>query len=263
MTSEDAAAETCPKCGYLRRPTDTAAPGECPRCGVIYEKYRQRQARFAAGTRIAGVDAGFEPQPGWRESLWHAVWAQPERPDPVVFAGGLAALAGSIVWGLWFVLQRWNSLAIGESFLHRVDLPFHEFGHLLFRPFGEWMMFLGGSLFQCLLPLIPGAYFLFWQRQPLSAAICLWWCGQNFIDLAPYIGDAREMALPLTGEWSDEVAALRAARHDWHNILAPLGWLPYDHTLGRLAKLIGSALMLLSWAWAGRLLRLQWQALRR
>jgi hypothetical protein len=255
------APEPCPKCGHVRTATDLAAAGECPRCGVIYDKYRARQERFAANTRVAGVDGDFVPQSTLREQLLAALWDMPGQVDRNVFHGNLVAYAGTVAWGAWFILQRWNSLAIGASFMHRVNLPFHEFGHILFRPFGEWMMFLGGSLFQCILPLIPGVYFLLWRRQPFSAAICLWWCGQNFIDVAPYIGDATDMALPLTGEWNDEIASFRAYRHDWHNILEPLGCLPYDHTIGHLAKIIGSAVMLLSWAWGGRLLWKQKQTL--
>ncbi|MDR3419241.1 MAG: hypothetical protein P4L83_23940 [Nevskia sp.] len=230
---------------------------------MIYEKYRQHQERFAAKTRFVtgAVDglAGAEMPPPAR--LLSALWEMPLRADPVVVYGSLATLAISVVWGLWFILQPWNSLAIGQSFLHRANLPFHEFGHVLFRPFGQWFMFLGGSLFQCLLPLLLAGYFVFRQRQPFSASVCLWWCGQNFIDLAPYIGDARLMALPLTGEWSDEIAAVREFRHDWHNILAPLGWLPYDHALARLSKTVGTVLMVLAWAWGGLLVAKQWRRL--
>lgn len=31
----------CPKCGYTRRPTDTAPDYECPKCGVVYAKVAQ------------------------------------------------------------------------------------------------------------------------------------------------------------------------------------------------------------------------------
>lgn len=253
----NAPAEPCPKCGHRRLESEAGPAGECPRCGVIYEKYRARQARFDAGTRILAVDgepvagAPVEPDASLRALLLHL----PERYDPLVFWGSALALAGSIAWGLWFMFQPLTGLGIGSSFLHRADLPFHEFGHVLFRPFGDWLMFLGGSLFQCLLPLILAAYFLRWQRQPFSAAICLWWCGQNCIDVAPYIADARAMALPLVGEWSDEMVSIRDLRHDWHNILLPLHWLPYDHALAMTAKLVGSLLMVMSWTWGGLLLR--------
>lgn len=249
----------CPKCGYQRRDTDSAPPGECPSCGVIYEKFLARQAQFAAGTRIEGVYTGYAAEPSLRQQLWADLWTLPETVDPVVLGGQLIVWGGSVVWGLWLILHHWNSTAVLESFLHRVNLPFHEFGHLLFRPFGQWMMYLGGSLFQILLPLLIAGYFLWRQRQPFSASVCLWWCAQNFVDVAPYVGDATNMFLPLTGEWSDDIVDVRAYRHDWHNILEPLGWLPYDHRLAVLCKATGVVLMVLAWAWGAMLLRRQWE----
>ena len=40
---------TCPKCGYVRQPTDTAPDYECPKCKIIYSKFdpaaeKRRQA---------------------------------------------------------------------------------------------------------------------------------------------------------------------------------------------------------------------------
>ena len=34
---------TCPKCRYIRKPTDTAPDYECPNCGVIYAKFGPEQ----------------------------------------------------------------------------------------------------------------------------------------------------------------------------------------------------------------------------
>ncbi len=49
------------------------------------------------------------------------------------------------------------------SFLDNVDLPIHEFGHILFRILGEFMGIAGGSLFQVIFPLVFVGYFV-WQR---------------------------------------------------------------------------------------------------
>lgn len=38
---------TCPKCGYVRQPQDTAPEYQCPQCQVIYEKYLLHQKRVA------------------------------------------------------------------------------------------------------------------------------------------------------------------------------------------------------------------------
>ncbi|WP_370306240.1 zinc ribbon domain-containing protein [Sinimarinibacterium flocculans] len=252
--------DPCPKCAYLRRPEDASAPGECPRCGVYYEKFLQRRARVAMAAEHAAERAQFA-QPPWRARLWGALWYTPERVDQTAFVGRCLVLAAIVVWGVWFIAQPVAEGRVMYSFLHNVDLAFHEFGHLLFMPFGEWMMFLGGSLFQCLLPLMLAAYFVFRQHQPFSAAVCLWWCGQNVIDVAPYIADARALALPLIGEWSEEMAQARALRHDWHNLLAAVGALHLDRSLAGLAQMTGALLMLTSWVWGALLLRLQYRQL--
>lgn len=43
----------CPKCGYVRRPEDTAPAYECPACGVVYAKAR----RVAAPLAVEAVSA--------------------------------------------------------------------------------------------------------------------------------------------------------------------------------------------------------------
>jgi hypothetical protein len=48
-----------------------------------------------------------------------------------------------------------------DSFLHLPNLVFHEAGHLLMLPFGQFMSVLGGSLFQLLVPLMCAGAFVF------------------------------------------------------------------------------------------------------
>ena len=38
----------CPKCGYQRKPTDTAPDWQCARCGVAYTKYKPPSQDVAA-----------------------------------------------------------------------------------------------------------------------------------------------------------------------------------------------------------------------
>jgi hypothetical protein len=92
--------------------------------------------------------------------------------------------------------------------LDYVNLPFHEAGHILFSPFGETLHILGGTLGQLLVPAILVGYFILKQRQPFAAALCLWWFGENFVNIARYMADARELALPLVG----------GGDHDWNEL---------------------------------------------
>ena len=68
---------------------------------------------------------------------------------------------------------------LGGSFLHLVNLPFHEAGHVLFSPFGQFMMTLGGSLLQVAVPIVCAVVFLTKTRDPFAASAAAWWAGQN------------------------------------------------------------------------------------
>ncbi len=82
--------------------------------------------------------------------------------------------------------------------LDALDLAIHEGGHVFFGIFGEFMGFLGGTLFQLLVPLTFLLYFL--QRHDrFAAAVVLWWIGQNLWNISVYVKDARSMELPLVG----------------------------------------------------------------
>ncbi|MEO8077173.1 MAG: hypothetical protein ABI818_12650 [Acidobacteriota bacterium] len=152
-----------------------------------------------------------------------------------------AALAGLAVW-TWQLARMGG--AVMESVLHLPDLVFHEAGHVLLGVFGHFIGVLGGSLFQVALPLILAVVFLK-QRDQFGAAVCTWWAGQNLLDLAPYISDARALQLVLLGgKTGAEVEG-----HDWEYLLTELGWLHRDHTLGLAAYWLGLAMMLGALVW--------------
>ncbi len=123
--------------------------------------------------------------------------------------------------------------------LNDIDTAIHEFGHMLFMPFGipifgRTMVILGGSLFQVAFPLIFVAYFLRkradgWRRDPYAAMICLWWTAINILDVAIYCNDARAGQLMLlngqTGQESDG--------HDWNNLLTTWHLLQQDTIIAR------------------------------
>lgn len=123
----------------------------------------------------------------------------------------------------------------GGSFMDSVDLPIHETGHLVFAPFGEFMQFLGGTLFQLIMPSLFAAYFL--RRKDHHAASCVvWWLGQNCWNISVYARDARAEMLPLVG----------GGEHDWAYMLGRFGWLPYDQAIGRAIWWAGVLLYLLA-----------------
>lgn len=116
------------------------------------------------------------------------------------------------------ILFIWQGVAAGGrgDWFHPINLAFHEAGHIVFAPLGIFVGMLGGSLFQCLVPLFFAAAFLK-RREPMGLAFCLMWFGQNLIDVAVYIADARDMFLPLVTPGGGE------AIHDWNWLLSRLG----------------------------------------
>jgi len=153
---------------------------------------------------------------------------------------GRAILLAILMWWTWHVVPHpLDAERVVHSFLHLINLPFHEAGHVMFSPLGEFMSILGGSLLQILIPVVCAVAFA--RRDDwFGAAVCVWWAGENFVDLGPYIADARALQLPLIGgQTGAEVTG-----HDWEAILGRLGWLHLDHALGIAAHITGSVVMI-------------------
>jgi hypothetical protein len=119
--------------------------------------------------------------------------------------------------------------------LDSVDLAIHETGHLVFGPLGEVMGFLGGTLFQLILPVAFVTHFL-WRDDRYGAAVCLWWVGQNCWNISVYVADARAQVLPLVG----------GGEHDWAYLLDAAGWLSHDLAIARAVHAMGVLLFLVA-----------------
>lgn len=125
-------------------------------------------------------------------------------------------------------------------FLDRVNLVFHEAGHVLFALFGEFIGILGGSLMQVLIPAGIMAYFV-WHRQHYSAAVTLFWVAQSLFNVSVYVKDARVQVLPLLGG--------EDTLHDWNYILARLNLLRWDQALGNVVYAVGLVTLAVSVLW--------------
>jgi hypothetical protein len=150
-----------------------------------------------------------------------------------------------IALAVWTVsLLRTPLGGLMSSFMHVVNLPFHEAGHILFLPLGHFMTVFGGSLMQVLVPAVCAGAFFFKQEDPFGASVCVWWTGESLIDLAPYIDDARSLQLMLLGGPADEVEG-----HDWEAILTSLGWIHLDHRIASLVYYTGAIVMIGGLVW--------------
>ena len=125
-------------------------------------------------------------------------------------------------------------------FLDRVDLVFHEAGHVVFGVFGEFIGVLGGSLMQVLIPAGIVAYFV-WHRQQYSAAVTLFWVAQSLFNVSVYIKDARAQILPLLGG--------EDTLHDWNYILGRLSLLRWDQAVGNGVYTVGLVALAASVLW--------------
>jgi hypothetical protein len=179
-------------------------------------------------------------------------------PDPVIFGMKTALIVAISVWGLKLFFVPIEEA--GNNILHYVNLPFHEAGHIFFGLFGEFFTVLGGSLFQIIIPMICVVVLLLKTRDPFGASVALWWFGENFIDMAPYINDARSLQLMLLGGVTGKE---RPGFHDWENILGTLGLLPYDHIIAQSAMWFGLICMLFACSWAGCLIFKELSVLKR
>ncbi len=244
----------CPKCRYQRQTIDhNIHPDICPNCGIVYSKFiAKHSAENPAHDSEPEAETFIEREEviTLRQQLIAAFLYVPERIDAGAFWARVACLIAFAIWGGYFITGGVDWEKIGSSFMHLINLPFHEFGHILFMPFGEFMMILGGSLFQVLLPLALTCVFVFIQRDTFAGSITLWWCGQSFIDVSPYIADAEYRALPLVGGGGEE-------SHDWGNLLTMMDALDNTHAIANCSFGIGAILIIVALVWGGWILKLQ------
>ena len=197
----------CPRCQAA------SGPGllECTRCGVVFAKWARRVS---------------QPSPPLPSSVVSVEAEATAITDRLVWWGH-AGVLGVLVWLTWGLASTPFGPAIMESFLHLPDLIFHEAGHVLFSPLGRFMMVLGGSLFQLLVPVVVAGAMLR-ERQTFGATVAVWWAGQNLLDVAPYAADARALSLVLLGGRT----GAEVEGHDWEYILTSLDLLHLDRAIG-------------------------------
>lgn len=127
---------------------------------------------------------------------------------------------------LLFSISYWRGSWWG--FLDGVNLAFHEFGHLFFAWGGETLGFLGGTLFEMLLPLGFTIYFAI-KRQGFSAGVTLWWFFQTFPHTGRYMIDAEHQLLTLLG----------GGHHDWVFLFTRWGVKEHAVSIGIAVRTIG------------------------
>ncbi len=251
----------CPKCRYQRQATDEDDADVCPACGLIFSKWMKRQFN-APQPADTGGSLHTPPAAGLFKTAADALLHVDERINPFNFWGRVIVFVLFAIWGWRFIQMDFVShpAEINQSFMHNINLVFHEAGHIIFSPFGWLMTKLGGTLGQLLVPLIVMLAFLIKHHNNFGASIGLWWLGQNFIDCAPYIDDALDQGMLLLG---GVTGADRPGYHDWNSILGNFDVLEKHRLFATMADTMGTVLILLAIVWGGVILYRQYQNLDR
>lgn len=139
----------------------------------------------------------------------------------------------AVLLGVYFLFIAYAPLK--GSFLDLVDLPIHEFGHILFSRFGRFISVAGGSLFQLIMPAIFVGYF-WWNEKYYSAAIVLFWVGQSFLNIYVYAQDAVVMKLVLLGGLTGSEGSF----HDWNYLLTETGLIRSTKAIAGLIRFLGT-----------------------
>jgi hypothetical protein len=138
----------------------------------------------------------------------------------------------ALLLGMGYVGVRHLQDPAFQSIFKGLNLGLHEFGHYLFAPLGEFVQVAGGSLFQCLVPII--AIVMFRQQKDFFGIAIAWgWLSTNLFEVATYAADARAQELPLV---SPGAASGGDIIHDWNFMLDRLGWLQYDHAIAQMLR---------------------------
>jgi hypothetical protein len=169
-------------------------------------------AGLGSSTRTSG--ASFLATSGW-------AWIVPRAIVFLVLAiGDVRTLADD---------EHWNIFG-------GITLGIHEMGHVIFGPFGEWIMVAGGSFTQVAGPVI-AAILLARQRDRYGVAVVGTWLTYSLANLATYIGDATAQALPL-------VSLGDTAEHDWNYLLGTADLLRYDTRIATLVRDLAALVLL-------------------
>ncbi len=245
----------CPKCQHTPLPREQAFPAACPQCGVILAKVgqspRRRENDIPKRPRDDGPDLDIDTDDisSWTDLLLRV----PPRVDSLMFWARVALLAAFAIWGVVLIAQDVRTGEMGNSFIHRPLLIFHEAGHVLFMPFGNWLMVMGGTLGQLIMPAIMGVALLLKNRDPFGASIGLWLFGVSVMDVAPYMYDALDPQLMLLSGTTGEEGG-----HDWIYLFNSLGWLAKSQFIGLLTHKLGALVVLLALGWGAWVLKRQW-----
>jgi hypothetical protein len=220
----------CPKCKNTQ-----AAAARCFNCGLVFSKYFKYNPHQSSTKKK-------ETESKQTLDIDHLELIRTYRKNPNNYRAVKFALIALLTF---FTGQMLFAGINGETtivkVMHLIALPFHEAGHVLLRPAGQFISSLGGTLGQLIMPLICAYALWFKQQDSFGSMIAMWWFGQNFIDISPYIFDARAGQLPLLGGNFGHSSPY--GFHDWEYLLTETGLINADHTIASVSFGLGIVMM--------------------
>ncbi|MCD6050341.1 MAG: hypothetical protein K0Q55_1744 [Verrucomicrobia bacterium] len=125
-----------------------------------------------------------------------------------------------------------------------LNLGIHEFGHLICSPLGELIGILGGSLVQCLVPVI--SLFMFKrQRDYFAWSFSLVWLASNLHGVARYIADSRKLELELVSPFGGDGETI----HDWNWLLNHWDVLQYEQEIAQVVRMVAILISIVGVGW--------------
>jgi hypothetical protein len=122
--------------------------------------------------------------------------------------------------------------------LDHANLLFHEAGHPIVGLISQRLETYGGTLGQLVFPILLAVGF--WKKGTvLSLAAASVWFWENFLNIARYMADARQLRLPLVG----------GGDHDWNTILNRWDILQYDTRIAESLEIAAWSGIALTGAW--------------
>jgi hypothetical protein len=122
--------------------------------------------------------------------------------------------------------------------LDHANLLFHEAGHPIVGLFSARLEPYGGTLGQLVFPVVLAVNC--WRAgKCLGLAASVIWFFENWLNIARYMADARQLELPLVG----------GGDHDWNTIFARWGLLQQDTSIAAAVRLAGWLGIFLACAW--------------
>ncbi|OGS28566.1 MAG: hypothetical protein A2218_04980 [Elusimicrobia bacterium RIFOXYA2_FULL_53_38] len=204
----------CPYCGAANS-TDSEF------CGVCFKNLRIPAGRGAETENRKIFNAG--PSAGLAENI------------PAVAHPARLWVRLILAAGLFLYYLQWCRHENYFSMLDFVNLAFHEAGHVFLGLFPRFIAMAGGTIFQLAIPAVCLAH-LSRLGANLGWQLCLFWLGENLLNISIYAGDAIRQELPLVG----------GSEHDWTYLLTEIGLIAHTTGTAKAIFFAGSAVIFLS-----------------